>query len=430
MTQRIDRRSFVRTVSTAGAGLAIASARILHAAEAPSQRIIIGVMGMGGRGTSLAETFASLPGVQVKYVCDPDKDRAAKAAAAVEKSSKGSSSPEPIQDFRRILDDRDVIALTIAACNHWHGPGTILGCAAGKHVYVEKPASHNAREGELMVEAARRHNRVVQLGTQRRSWPGVIAAIEKVREGAIGKVLFSRGWYNNSRGSIGRGELASPPANLDYTLWQGPAPDRPFRTNILHYNWHWFWHWGNGELGNNGIHALDLCRWGLGVDYPRKVTSGGGRYHFDDDQETPDTQVVTFDFGDKFITWEGRSCNPIGFENAGFGVSFYGDKGMLTLDGGGYRILDLKGKEVARVGGEGGDRIHLRNFIDCIRSGQKPNADIEHGHKSTLLCHLGNIAHRTGHVITCDPKNGRIVNDKDAELLWSREYRPGWEPKV
>jgi predicted dehydrogenase len=297
-------------------------------------------------------------------------------------------------------------------------------------VYVEKPASHNAREGELMVASARQHNRVVQLGTQRRSTSTVIEAIEKVRSGAVGRVLFSRGWYNNARGSIGRGKEVPAPAWLDFALWQGPAPERPYRDNLVHYNWHWFWHWGTGELGNNGIHGLDLCRWGLGVDYPRRVSSGGGRYHFDDDQETPDTHLVTFDFGDKAIAWEGRSCHKHGFEGWMFGAAFYGDKGILITDGASYRILDLQDKEVARASGSGSDAPHLQNFLDCIRNGKRPAADIEEGHKSTLLCHLGNIAYRSGRAINCEPNSGRILGDEAAARYWSREYRPGWEPRV
>ena len=184
----------------------------------------------------------------------------------------------------------------VAAPDHWHAPAAILACQAGKHVYVEKPCCHNPREGELAIAAARRHKRVVQVGTQRRSWPGVIEGIDKLRTGAIGRVLYSRGWYNNRRASIGHGKPAPVPAWLDYTLWQGPVPERPYRDNILPYFWHWYWHWGTGELGNNGVHALDMCRWGLGVDYPTHVSSGGGRYRYDDDGQTPDTHTVTYDF--------------------------------------------------------------------------------------------------------------------------------------
>ena len=427
MSGSISRRHFVMNTAV-GAGAAMLSTRFVSANQSEGDKVVVGVMGLA-RGADLVQGFAANKYSRVKYVCDVDDERIKRGIDAVKKHEP-SKEAEGIKDFRRILDDRDIDVLVVAAPDHWHAPATILACAAGKHVYVEKPASHNAREGELMVEAARKHNRVVQLGSQRRSWPKVMEGIERVRKGDIGRVLFSRGWYNNARGPIGRGKEVPVPAKLDYTLWQGPAPEKQYRDNVVHYNWHWFWHWGTGELGNNGIHSLDLCRWGLGVDYPQRVTSGGGRYHYEDDWETPDTQTVTYDFGDKFITWEGRSCNPHGIEGSGFGASFYGDKATLLIDGGGYRIVDQKHKEIERVGGPAGDATHIQNFIECIHNGKRPTADIEEGHKSTLLCHLGNIAQRTGHTLNCDPKNGRILNDKDAEKLWTREYRPGWEPKV
>jgi predicted dehydrogenase len=333
--------------------------------------------------------------------------------------------------MRRIFDDPAVDAVAIATPDHWHAPATILACAAGKHVYVEKPASHNPREGELMIEAARKHNRVVQVGTQRRSMQGMREAIERLRAGEIGRVLLSRGWYTAVRKPIGRGKPAPVPAGLDYALWQGPAPEREYRDNVVHYNWHWFWHWGTGELGNNGIHSLDLCRWGLDVDYPKQVCAGGGKVFFDDDQETPDTHTVTYDFGGKIITWEGRNWHKRGFENDDFGVVFYGDRGTLVSDGNNYKVFDRDEKQIAsQEKSPYTQDPHLKNFLECVRTGARPHADIEEGHKSTLLCHLGNIAYRTGHALALDPANGHVQNDPAAEALWSREYRPGWEPKV
>jgi len=427
MHAHLNRRSFLKR-SAIGTAAAISFRPGLRAAESPGDKVVVGVMGVNGRGSSLAEGFSALSGAEVAYLCDVDSRAADKAAGLLGKKQRGA--PKTVKDFRRILDDRNVDALVIAAPDHWHAPATILACAAGKHVYVEKPASHNAREGELMVAAARKHKRVVQLGTQRRTWPGVVEGVRKVHEGALGRVLFSRGWYNNTRASIGRGKEGPVPDWLDWELWQGPAAERPFRGNIVHYNWHWFWHWGTGELGNNGIHSLDICRWGLGVDYPTRVTSGGGKYRHDDDQETPDTHSVTFDFAGKSLVWEGRSWHPRGFEGSAFGIAFYGEKGTLVIDGGGYKIFDFKGAEIDKGSGPEGDKDHLQNFLDCIRSGKRPNADIEDGHKSTLLCHLGNIAWRTGHTLHVDPTNGHILGDAEAQALWGREYRPGWEPKV
>lgn len=413
-----------------GASLAAGAASLasrVHSAETPaSQKIVVGVMGTGGRGTSLAKTFASQPGVTIAYTCDVDKKRAESAAGAV---ADGANRPKAIQDFHEILNDKSVDVLVVATCNHWHAPAAILGCAAGKHVYVEKPCSHNPREGELMVAAARKHKKQVQMGNQRRSWPKIIEAIEQLHAGVIGRVYLAQSYYTNHRPTIGRGKEAPAPEGLNYDLWQGPAPRKVFRTNYLHYNWHWFWHWGNGELGNNGVHMIDLCRWGLGVDYPVHVTSSGGRYRYDDDQETPDTHVVAFDFVSKqTITWEGLSCNDHPTKRGE--VIFYGEKGSLAIAGSGYTIYDPKGKEIKKATAPSPDALHIANFLDGIRSGNKLNSEIEEAHKSTLLCHLGNIAHRTGRALKCDPANGRIIDDADAMKLWTREYEKGYEPKV
>lgn len=427
-----NRRELLKQGAVAGAGLASLNltASSARAVAGANERVVLGVMGVNGRGRDLALAFAQTGGADIAYVCDVDERAIAKCTEALSKHQ--MKTPQGVRDFRKILEDPAVDGLVIAAPNHWHGPATIIAANAGKHVYVEKPACHNPREGELMVEAARKYRKVVQLGTQRRSMPGVLEALQRMHAGEIGKVVYSRGWYNNGRKSIGQGKPAPVPAWLDYSLWQGPAPERPYKDNLVHYNWHWHWHWGNGELGNNGIHALDVCRWGLGVDYPTRVSSGGGKYHFpaEDDQETPDTHSVTYDFDGKGITWEGRSWHKRGFEDSMFGISFYGDKGTLVIDGANYRIYDPNNKEIAKGGGSGSDQPHLKNFLECVKTGARPNAQIEDGHKSTLLCHLGNIAWRTRSTLECDPKNGHIQDNKEAQALWSRAYRKGWEPKV
>ena len=432
----VPRRTFLGQVAagSAMAGLALHGglARGVEAAEANSDesRVVVGVMGLS-RGRALANTFAKLPNVSIKYLCDADTNRAKACQDQIGKIE--GQSPEAVQDFRRILDDKEVDVLVCAAPNHWHAPATIFACQAGKHVYVEKPCSHNPNEGEMMVAAARKHNRAVQMGSQRRSATKIIEGINLLKEGVIGRVYYARSWYANARGSIGNGKAAGVPSNLDYNLWQGPAPNRDYVDNLVHYNWHWRWHWGNGELGNNGIHSLDLCRWALGVDYPVRVVSSGGRYAFDDDQETADTHVVSFEFPDrKQIVWEGLSCNRNGINKTGFGTTLHGENGTMHLTSGGYTLYDNRDKEIKSANKDRGDTEHIVNFLDAVRSG-KPlslNAEIEEGHKSTLLCHLGNIAHRTGRTLNCDPKNGHINGDKEAMQLWAREYNPKFEPKV
>ena len=444
MAESIHRRSFIKMTSAAGLGLGVlgSSAGILKSAS-PNRKIRVAVMGANNRGSGLARGFARHPDAEVAYICDVDEHAIKKGLDSV-KGAGQATEPKGMQDFRNALEDHSVDALVIATPIHWHAPAAILALQAGKHVYVEKPCSYNPHEGELLVEAANKYKRVVQMGNQRRSWPAVIEAIQLLKEGIIGNAYFARCWYATSRGSMGHGKLAEVPSNLDYDLWQGPAPRRPYRDNVIHYNWHWLWHWGAGELLNNGTHFIDLARWGLGVDYPTRVTSSGGRYHWQDDQETPDTQVVTYDFPEKkTVLWEARSCNPRRLEGSATGVSFHGTDGTLIVDGNGYVIYDNDHNEIKNSRTANGepvdtagpgfdlDRDHLSNFIDCIHEGRRPVSDIRDANKSVHICHLGNIAHRTGRVINCNTHDGRIVGDREAmNNLWRREYEPGWEPVV
>lgn len=404
------------------------SALAQSAASGASRAISIGIMGVNGRGKALAAGFAKQPDVRVAAICDVDSRAFAPCSQTIVDA--GQTKPTEFGDIRKMLEEKSLDAVAIAAPNHWHAPATILACKAGKHVYVEKPLSHTPLEGELAVEAARKYDRVVTMGTQRRSWPAVREGIERLHSGELGRVLYSRGWYNNRRPSIGRGMETSPPSWLNYELWQGPATESAFHTNYLHYNWHWFWKWGNGELGNNGIHALDLCRWGLGVDYPSRVVSGGGKYRHEDDQETPDTHTVTYDFGDKAIHWEGVSWSALGFEHSQYGASFHGEKGTMVMTDSGYVIFDLQNKEKERKAGPEGLEVHQADFLAAIREGRRPNADVAEAHKSTLLCHLGNIAIRTNSVLTLDRRNGHIQDNAAAEALWTKEYRESWALKV
>lgn len=423
MNSTSSRRTFIQMSATAAALTALPR---LRAANSPNNSLRVAVMGLG-RGMAHVGNYLNISGVDLAYICDVDKRRMDSAMASIAKKQK--ELPKGVTDIRRVIDDKSIDAISIAAPNFWHAPATIMACAAGKHVYVEKPGSHNAREGELMVAAARKYKRVVQLGTQRRSMPGVIEAMQKLREGVIGKLHFARCYYANARPTIGVGKIVPVPPELDYTLWQGPVPERPYKDNLIPYNWHWMWHWGGGELANNGPHTLDLARWGLGVEYPLRTTYGAARLHFQDDQETPDTGTAFFDFGTCGASWETSSCDPRRSEKLPL-VQFYGEGGSLAIEGPGYKIYDDKGKETAKGTGSGSDAPHFTNFIESIRGNAKPNAEIAEGQKSSLLCHLGNIAYRTGTTVRLDPKTHKVADNRAAEKLWGREYRKGWEPKV
>ena len=408
----MNRRTFLLA-----AGAAPTALRAAAAADSPAERVRVAVIGIRSRGTDLAQEFARAKNAEVVALCDIDDATFAKPMSAVE--SIAGKPPRKEKDFRRLLDDKGVDAIAVAAPDHWHAMLTVLGCRAGKDVYCEKPASHNLVEGRRMVQAARKYGRIVQLGTQRRSAQYVKDAVEHLRSGGIGKVGLARAWIHQKRVNIGKGMPGEVPAGVDYAMWQGPAPDRPFYANRFHYNWHWFWHWGTGELGNNGIHGVDVARWGLGVDAPLRVVSGGGKYVFDDDQEVPDTQVVTWEFPECALVWEHRMWSKHPLEGSGFGIAFYGDNGTLLVDEKGWRVEDGPKAEGTATDSQSG---HVANFLECVRSRKAPNAEIEIGHLSTRLCHLGNIAHRTGKKLTFDPASENFPGEPDANALLHREY--------
>jgi predicted dehydrogenase len=427
MNNPLTRRGFLGQSALIGAGLATGAViSRLTAAEKPSNKVRVGIMGLG-RGTAHIGAYCSLPGVEVAYVCDVDSRRLDAGLAAVRK--KQTAPVKGVGDFRRILDDPSIDAISIAAPSFWHTPAAVLACAAGKHVYVEKPGSYDAQEAEWIVAAARRHGRLVQMGAQRRSSSWFIEAIGKLRSNAIGPVRLAKCWYSNSRGTIGVGKPAPVPGWLDYDLWQGPVAARPYLDNLVHYNWHWQWHWGGGELANNGVHYLDVARWGLGVDHPRRVTCSGGRYRFHDDQQTPDTGDALYDFGDKAIAFEWSSCHPRRAEPLP-GIAFYGDGGSLALRTDGYSITDFDGKEIDRRDAKFDEVPHFANFVEAIRGNASLNLEIAEGQKSALLCHLGNIAWRSGRTVDIDPHTGKMISGSAGEKLLGREYRPGWNPQV
>jgi predicted dehydrogenase len=440
-----NRRTFIRNAALVSSGLVLSNSFPLLAFNgSPNEKLVLGIMGTNSRGEYLAGLYAAIPGVEIGFICDVDEKVLDRTCSVLEK--KTGKRPKGFKDIRKMLEEKDLDALVVAAPDHWHAPASLLAVQAGKHVYVEKPCSHNPAEGEMLVKAAAKHNRLIQMGNQRRSFPGVMNAMNELKSGVIGRPYFAKGWYTNNRKSIGFGKIAPVPANLDFDLWQGPAPRKQYKDNLVHYNWHWFWHWGTGEALNNGTHEMDVMRWGLGVDYPSKVVSGGGRYHFKDDWETPDTQTITYEFNNNTaFLWEGRSCNDYKIEGSGRGVIFYGDKGTMVIPGGDdYRIHDETGKLLREVKsnvgkveatntvgmGETLDSLHLQNFVESVRGKEKLHSPIADGHVSTLLPQLGNISWRTGRALHCDPKNGHILNDPKAMELWQRSYEKDWQPII
>lgn len=438
----MKRREFIRTTTLASAGITILSFPVFGR-KAPSNKVVVAVMGVNSRGAYLAENFSQLENVEVAYLCDVEEKA---LANGMKPFATASRKPSVVRDIRELVKKKDFDALIIAAPDHWHTPAALLGVTHGKHVYLEKPCGHNPFEGELLVQALHKYPKyLIQMGNQRRSMPTLIHAAQEIKDGIIGNAYFGKAWYANNRKSIGIGKKVPVPSTLDFELWQGPAPRREYKDNLVHYNWHWFWHWGTAETCNNATHEVDMCRWLLGVDYPTKVTSAGGRYAYQDDWETPDTQVAAFEFGNgKSITWEGRSCNLYPIEGSGRGFIIYGDKGTLVNDGNAdYKIFDEKNKLVKEVkahvkadptntvSATGNlDLYHFENFVNAIRGTAHLTSPIEEGHKSVLLCHLANIAQRTGRTLHCNPTNGHILNDAEAMKLWKREYEKGWEPLI
>ena len=435
------RRDFIKNTSIATAGITILNFPVFGK-NAPSNKVILAVMGVNSRGAYLAESFSKLENVEIAYICDVEDNAIKNGLKALKDASR---KPTVVKDIRKLVTQNDFDALIVATPDHWHAPAAILGASHNKHVYVEKPCAHNPHEGELLVKAMNKYGKLIQMGNQRRSFPTLIEAVKQVREGIIGNTYLGKAWYTNNRKSIGIGKKIAPPATLDFDLWQGPAPRMPYQDNLVHYNWHWFWHWGTSETCNNATHELDCCRWFLDVEYPTKVTSAGGRYAFKDDWQTPDTQIAGFEFGNnKAITWEGRSCNVFPVEGAGRGFIIYGDKGTLVNDGNGdYKIFDEKNKLIKEVKSEvkadpnnpvsasgNLDLYHFQNFVQSIRGEAKLTAPVNEAYKSVLLCLLANIAQRTGKTLHCNPENGHILDDKEAAKLWMRTYEKGWEPVV
>ena len=410
-----------------------------------NDRIRIAGIGVNSRGNALAKGFASEKknGCIVTDICDVDTRAIEKCIANVKKTA--DNTPRGHEDIRKMLESDNFDAVFIATPDHWHAPATLMAMKAGKHVYLEKPTSHNPDENRILIEAEKKYKKTVQVGNQRRSWPNVAHAIKELHEGIIGDIYYGKSWYYNKRLSMGIGKTVVVPAWLNWELWQGPAPRRAFKDNLVHYDWHWIWHWGTGEALNNGMHYVDLLRWGMQLGYPVTVESTGGRFHYQDDWETPDTQLVNFKFGNgKIISWESQSCVRSDISGHASGVAFYGSKGSLIIGGGNeYKVFDPDNKLVKHVDSkmvfeEGNlvnptqslDAYHFQNFFNAIRKGEKLNSTLADACISTQLVQLSNISHRVGRVLKIDENNGNIIKDREAVKYWKRDYEKGWELKA
>jgi predicted dehydrogenase len=423
----MQRRTFLAASSFAASSAALAFGA--------NDRINMGVVGVGGRGMDHLRVYLKQPTARVAALCDIDSARLERAEAMVLKET--GSKPRTFKDMRGLFDSKDVDAVSLVTPNHWHSLATIWACQAGKDVYAEKPASHNIFEGRKMVEAARKYKRIVQIGMQSRSLQHKIEAANALRDGVIGKVYMAKGLCYKRRLSIGHKPDGPVPPGVDWDRFRGPAPMRAFNQNRFHYNWHWFWDTGNGDIGNQGVHEMDVARWGLGRDeLPRSVFSSGGKFLYDDDQETPNTQTATFDYGDVQLVFEVRGLLS-GAEgglpvDAGhtIGNIFFGSDGFLTMDLNGYKIYkgekhelaaDVKFKEATRWD----TAPHVANFLAACKSrnSEDLHADIEIGHRSAAMCHMANISYRLGRKLNFDAKSERFVDDAEANKHIKREYR-------
>jgi predicted dehydrogenase len=438
----VTRREFLDALAVGAAGLAVGTtAKSYSRILGSNDRLNFAVIGLNGRGYAhLAALKANRSTARISHVCDVDAEILQKFADRTQHEMGEASVRE--KDFRRILQLKDVDAITIATPDHWHAPMAIAGLQAGKHVYVEKPCSHNPAEGAMLVEAQEKYGKLVQMGTQQRSSPHTIEIVGKIRAGMIGRPYYAKCWYVNTRKSIGFGKEVTVPPQLDWELWQGPAPRRAYRDNVHPYNWHWFKIYGTGETLNNGTHEVDVCRWALGVDYPQRVTSSGGRYHFNDDWQFYDTLVTSFEYEDKMISWEGKSCQGMKYYGRDRGSLIMGTTGTVLVDRDGYEVYDLKGNKISEfnaghetssadlIGADSMTDAHFANFIAGIRKGEKLNAPISVGNIAVTMLQLSNIGWEVNRELRLDAKDGRIREDSEAMKMWGREYERGWEPHV
>jgi predicted dehydrogenase len=438
----LTRREFLEATVVGAAGLAIGTtAKRYERITGANDRLNFAVIGLNGRAYAhLSSLKANRRAARISHICDVDSNILKKFADAVQREMGEPAKEE--KDFRKILELKDVDAITIATPDHWHTPMAIAALQAGKHVYVEKPCSHNPAEGAMLVEAQQKYGKLVQMGTQQRSSPHTIEIVEKIHGGAIGRPYLAKAWYSNVRKSIGTGKEVPVPEQLDWDLWQGPAPRRPYKDNVQPYNWHWFRIYGTGETLNNGTHEVDVCRWALGVDYPKRVTASGGRYQFKDDWQFYDTLVTSFEYEDKMLSWEGKSCQGMKYYDRDRGSAIMGTTGTVVVDRDGYEIYDLKGNRTKEfkagnptssadlIGADSMTDTHFANFIAGIRKGEKLNAPVSVGNVAVTMLQLSNIAWEVNRELHLDSKDGKIQGDAEAMKMWGREYEQGWAPHI
>lgn len=431
-----------RRTMLAGTGAALTtamSAKSYAAIKGANDRLRVAVIGVNSRGQAHMASFSKLPNVEISHFVDVDSQVLAKRAG--EFAAKGNPTPKLERDYRRLLDKKGVDIITVATPDHSHAKLAVDGMEAGRHVFLEKPVGMAPAEGEAMIAVQKSTGRHLQVGNQQRSSPETIQLLAMIRAGELGEIYEAQTWYGNARQSIGRGQFTEPPPHLDWDLWQGPRPRDRYRSNLVHYNWHWFWQYGTGEVCNNAMHEVDIARWLMGVTYPTSVEARGERrFHKGDDWEMYDTMALDLHYeGGRTIRWDGHSCNAIKRYGRGRGTLLLGTKGSVVVDRNGFELYDLGGKMIREVKaaatsettgtvGEGVlDVYHARNFVDVIRGKAKALASpITEGHISTTLCHLGNIAWRTGRGLKVDTKTGKPEGDA-AMKLWDVDYQPGWE---
>ncbi|MEQ9286589.1 MAG: Gfo/Idh/MocA family oxidoreductase [Cyclobacteriaceae bacterium] len=447
-----DRRKFIKKTAVGAAGVAFGatafSAKSYANIMGANDRVILGSIGVRGRGKGLLDSFSSMynDGVMVKTICDVDSEFLPERVKLAADNQKGNK-PGTETDMRKVYEDKDIDAVIVATPNHWHALATIWACQAGKHVYVEKPSSHNVWEGRKMVEAARKYNRVVQVGFQNRSISNVMQAMQFLHDGGIGEVFMARGTCFKPRDSFGISKDSTPPANLNYDLWLGPASYRPYNELKGHYNWHWHWDTGNGDTGNQGPHQFDVARWGLNKKvHPVKVQSMGGIYGVSPkecSQETPNTQTSVFEYEDgKILEFETRGRYTNAEANAGvkIGNLFYGTDGWMEVNGKNWKAYKQRdnepfaGSDMNETAAVGGDQTfrtapdskgHFGNFIDGVRSGNRfdLNCDVEIGHMSTVLPLIANAAYRVGETLRFNGEFENFIDNEEADMMLTRKYR-------